>query len=164
MNLNFFNPACQSPPITEKRFGLCDNEDNTPAFPKTTAPEEEWIATVKNDEALEVVFTAIDKCVLQDHEFKDRGRCDAMLTTERHLYLIELKNQRASWQTQAKEQLRSTIDFLSDNHDISQYKLKKAFACNKKHRKFAHIDNEEGLAFFRSTGFRLDIQAEIVII
>jgi len=163
MILNFFNPDCQYPPISSNSFGLCDKEDNTKAFPSTTKPKE-WIAEVKNDNGLEVVFTAIDKCVLQDNEFEGRGRCDGMLTTDQHLYLVELKNQNKNWQTDAKKQLFSTIDFLIDNHDISQYKLKKAFACNKQRKKFAYTDNEENLALFRKTGFRLDIQAEIVII
>lgn len=163
MSLNFFKNDCQYPPISQTSFGLCDNEDRSKAFPDIENPNT-WIAEVKNENSLQVVFTAIDKCILHDNEFVGTGRCDGMLTTERHLYLVELKNQREDWQVDAKNQLLSTIDLLLENHNISKYKLKKAFACNKRRKRFVYTDNEENLALFRRTGFRIDVQAEIIII
>ena len=163
MSLNFFKADCQYPSIGANTFGLCDNQDGTKAYPNTTNPNT-WIAEVKNDNNLQIVFTAIDKCVLYDYEFKGRGRCDGMLTTDNHLYLVELKNQDPPWQSHAIDQLESTIKFLTDNHDISQYKKRKAFACNKKRDKFVVIDNEFNKEFYRRTSFRVDIQAEIVVI
>lgn len=163
MSLNFFNRNCQYPSINFVSFGLCDKEDGTKAYPDSTNPED-WIAQVKNENKLDIVVTAIDKCILQDEEYPNRGRCDAMLTTNTHLYLVELKNQIPPWQTHTINQLKSTIKFLTENHDISSFKKKKAFACNKKREKFVFIDNEENLAMFRSTGFRIDIQSEILVI
>jgi hypothetical protein len=163
MSLNFFCQKCQYPPITLHLFGLCDNEDGKKAFPDTEN-QDIWIATVRNNNNLSIVFTAIDKCVLHDHEFKGRGRCDGMLTTENLLYLVELKNQNPPWQSDAIEQLKSTIQFIREKHDISRFKKLKAFACNKKRPKFVEIDNEKNKKLFRETGFRFDIQAEIIII
>jgi hypothetical protein len=163
MSLNFFRDDCQYQPITLDSFGLCDNQGGTKAFPDTANPDT-WIAEVKNENNLQIIFTAIDKCVLQDNEFEGRGRCDGMLTAENHLYLVELKNQEPPWQSDAIKQLESTIQFLVDNHDISQYKKRKAFASNKKRDKFVVIDNEFNKAFYRRTTFRIDIQAEIVLI
>ena len=163
MNLNFFRADCQYPPISADKFGLCDNQDGTMAYPDTVNPEE-WIAVVKNENNMAIVFTAVDKCVIHDHEYAGRGRCDGMLTTENHLYLVELKNQEPPWQSHAIDQLDSTIDFLFNNHDISQYKKRKVFASNKKRDKFVVIDNEFNKAFYNRTTFRIDIQAEIVII
>ena len=163
MSLNFFRADCQYPSIAANTFGLCDNQNGTKAYPDT-ANSDTWIAEVKNDGGLEIVFTAVDKCVLHDHEYKGRGRCDGMLTTDNHLYLVELKNQQKDWQQDPIRQLDSTIQFLTNNHDISQYKKRKVFACNKKHKAFAEIDNEFNKAFHRRTTFRIDIQAEIVII
>ena len=163
MSLNFFKADCQYPPIALNLFGLCDNQNGTIAYPDIENPEN-WIAEVKNDNNLEVVFTAVDKCVLQDNEHIARGRCDGMLTSDNHLYLVELKNQEPPWQAHAIEQLDSTIQFLIENHDISQFKKRKAFACNKKRDKFVVIDNEFNKAFYNRTTFRIDIQAEIVII
>lgn len=163
MSLNFFSTDCQYPPIAADTFGLCDNQDGSKAYPDTENPEK-WLAEVKNASGLQIVFTAIDKCVLQDHEYEGRGRCDGMLTTENHLYLVELKNQEPPWQGHAIEQLAATIQLLFDNHDLSQYKKRKAFACNKKRDRFVVIDNDFNKAFFTQTTFRIDIQAEIIVL
>ena len=150
MSLNFFRTDCQYPPISVNTFGLCDRQDGLKAYPDI-ANHDTWIAEVKNDNNLEIVFTAVDKCILHDNEYKGRGRCDGMLTTENHLYLVELKNQEPPWQTDAINQLDSTIQFLMDNHDISQYKKRKVFASNKKRDKFVVIDNEYNKAFHKRT-------------
>lgn len=163
MSLNFFRADCQHESLSINSFGLCDNQHGTRAYPDEANPDT-WIAEVKNNDNLEIVFTAIDKCVLNDHEYKGRGRCDGMLTTENHLYLVELKNQEPPWQSHAIDQLDSTIKFLIDSHDISRFKKRKAFASNKKRDKFVVIDNELNKAFYQRTTFRIDIQAEIVII
>lgn len=163
MCLDFFRKDCQNPSINASSFGLCDNQDGSRAYPDT-ANSETWIAEVKNNNNLDIIFTAVDKCVLQDNEHKGRGRCDGMLTTANHLYLVELKDKEPPWQSEAIAQLDSTIQFLFDNHDISRFKIRKAFACNKKRDKFVVIDNEYNKAFFHRTTFRIDIQAEIVVI
>lgn len=161
--MHFFNTACQEPPFNHTLFGLCDDENGTRAYTNIDNPPS-WIATVKNDTAKTIVFTAIDKCVIKDHEFPGRGRCDCMLTTSDLLYLVELKNKTSPWQPHAIEQLESTIQFLIANHDVSSYKHKKAFACNKKRERFAVIDNETNNHFYRTYRFRIDIQAEILIV
>lgn len=163
MSLNFFNVECQYPPISASRFGLCDDKNEERAYPDLEN-DSTWIAEVSNREQHEIVITAIDKCVLNDDEFEGRGRCDCMLTTETHLYLIELKDKWPLWQEEALNQLESTILFLNENHDIGKYKKKKIFACNKRKKRFVEIENEDNLAFMRRTGFRKDIQAKIVVI
>ncbi|RZJ90595.1 MAG: hypothetical protein EOO20_07680 [Chryseobacterium sp.] len=161
--MDFFNAACQEPPLTHKKFGLCDDQDGAKAY-TDIADSSKWIATVKNDNSLTITFTAIDKCVIKDNEHVGRGRCDAMLTTNASLFLVELKDALPPWQAGALEQLVSTIDFLKAHHDISTYTHKKIFACNKKRSAFVAIDNEENKAFFRQYGFRMDIQAEIIVV
>ena len=163
MSLDFFQNECQEPALSNIEFGLCDDENGGIAY-TDIANSNKWIATVKNDSQQPIVFTAVDKCVLFDNEYIGRGRCDGMLTTNNHLYLVELKNQIPPWQSHAIEQLESTIQFLLDNHDISLYKKRKAFASNKKRDAFVVIDNEFNMSFYRRTTFRIDIQAEIVII
>jgi len=163
MSLNFFQGKCQESPRRNIEFGLCEDQNGTKAYTDIT-DSDKWIATVKNENQLELVFTAIDKCVLLDNEFEGRGRCDGMLTSSNLLYLVELKNQEPPWQSDAIGQLESTIQFLLESHDIRQYKKRKAFACNKKRDIFVVIDNEYNMSFLRRTSFRIDIQAEIVII
>jgi hypothetical protein len=161
--MDFFEVTCQEPSFQHTLFGLCDAQDGGKAYTNITAPST-WIATVKNENSKTLVFTAIDKCVIKDHEEVGRGRCDGMLTSDSLLYLIELKEVLApSWQTGTVDQLVSTIEFLKDHHDISAFKHKKAFACNRKRSKFQVIDNESNLAFYKKHGFRLDIQAEIIV-
>jgi hypothetical protein len=87
-----------------------------------------------------------------------------MLTTAGLLYLVELNDSPKDWLSATIEQLESTIQFFIDNHDLSSYKHKKAFACNKKHRHFQEIDNELNLRFFRKYRFRIDVQAEIIVV
>lgn len=163
MSLDFFNQACQERPINELEFGLCDDRPGQPSYTNLDNPDS-WIATVKHDGKEGVIFTAIDKCVIQDHQYPGRGRCDAMLTNSRCLYLVELKDQEPPWQAHALDQLVSTINFLKENHDISKFKIRKVFACNKKRDKFVAFDNEENQRFFKETTFRKDFQTEIIIL
>jgi len=164
--LDFFKNECQTP-TSDTLFGICDDDDNSVAYINNdSSNQNDWIAIVKNDNRQNLIFTAIDKCVIQDNEYQGRGRCDAMLTSTNHLYLIELKDKKPPWQTDTINQLESSIEFLIEFHGekLSNFRHKKAFACNKKAPLFQRVDNELNLRFFREYGFRIDIQAEIVII
>jgi hypothetical protein len=161
--MNFFEPACQEPPINIKLFGLCDDQNGAKAYTNVT-DRTKWIACVKNDNAKKLVFTAIDKCVIKDNEEVGRGRCDGMITSDEHIFFIELKNELKGWIPNAIEQLESTVKFFIANHDIKLFKHKKAYACNKKRRHFQEIDNEFNLHFFRTYGVRIDIQADVIVL
>lgn len=163
MSIDFFKKGCTESPISEQRFGLCDDQNGTKAYTDTINPNN-WIAIVKNENRTVLNFTAIDKCVIKDHEYPERGRCDVMLTSKDHIYFVELKKERYDWIQGAIEQLESTIQFFIENHDITRFKHKKAFACNKRHTRFAVIDNELNLRFFKMYGVRIDAQAKIIVI
>ena len=162
MSVNFQVAACQEA-LNNSLFGLCDDKNGQKAYTNANNPES-WIATVKNDRNKELVFTAIDKCIIRDNDYAGRGRCDGMLTSDDHIYFIELKDQTKSWITDAIEQLESTIQFFIAGHDINEYKHKKAFACNKQHKHFQEIDIELNLKFFRQYKVRIDVQADIIIV
>jgi hypothetical protein len=163
MILDFFQKDCQEQILNIAEFGLCDDQDGGKAY-VNFYDKEKWIATVKNKETLPLTFTAIDKCILFDNDYKGQKRCDGMITSENILYLVELKNQNPPWQDHAIEQLESTIQLLMDNHDISNFKKRKVIACNKKRSAFIVIDNEFKKTFFKRTSFRIDLQAEIIVI
>lgn len=163
MSINFFEPTCQEPAFNSVLFGLCDDQNGTKAYTNVN-DQTKWIAVVKNENGKNLIFTAIDKCVIKDNEQKSRGRCDGMLTSDEHLYFVELKNEAKNWLTGAVEQLESTVQFFIESHDISRFKHKKAFACNKQHKHFQEIDNEFSLTFFRKYKVRIDAQAEIIVI
>ncbi|HHE07959.1 MAG TPA: hypothetical protein ENL01_03560 [Chlorobaculum parvum] len=161
--MNFFDSACQEPARKDCLFGLCDDQDGTKAYTNTNDPSK-WVATVQNDSKVELTFTAIDNCVIMSNEEYERRRCDGMLTSTRHIFFIELKDQRAGWKADAVAQLESTIQFFIENHDINEFRHKKAFACNKKHQPFQIIDQETRLRFFRQCGFHIDVQARIIVV
>jgi hypothetical protein len=162
MSVNFQIAICQET-LHNPLFGLCDDNNGTKAYTDIDNPRN-WIATVKNDQQKKIMFTAIDKCVIQDNEYLGRGRCDGMLTTDEYLCFVELKDQAKGWMSAAIEQLESTIQFFSEGNDMAIFKHKKAFACNKQHKHFQEIDNELNLRFFRKYKVRIDVQADIIIV
>ncbi len=161
--IDFFYVNCQMSGILATRFGLCDDQNGRAAY-VDFHNDQIWIATVINNSGSAVTFTAIDKCVLNDEQFIGRGRCDCMLTTETHLHLIELKEKDPPWISHSLEQLESTIQFLFDNHDLSQFKVRKIHACNKRSERFFVFDNDENTEFLRRTTFRRDVQSTVVIV
>jgi len=162
--LNFFDEIYQEPPIADTLFGLCDDKHGGVAFIDKTN-QHKWAAAVENPHCFTVIFTAIDKGVIKDSEYPDHERCDGMLTTNKHLYFIELKNQKENWIQKGIAQLESTIKLFCFAHSGKKknYIHKKAYLCNIRHPRFHVSDNEQNLRFFRTYGFRLDIQARVVL-
>lgn len=162
MKVNFDLAECQTP-VPLALFGLCDDGDSSKAYVERSDPRK-WIATIENNQEVALTFTAFDKCVIHDHQYPGRGRCDGLLRSPDHLYFIELKDQGKGWVADAIEQLSSTIQFFSESHDLKLFKHKKAFACNRRHKHFQEIDNELNLKFFRRNKVRLDVQATVIVI
>lgn len=165
MSLNFFDRQYQEPLMNHEKFGICDDEDGSKAY-TTIDNESSWISIVTNSNSQGLIFTPIDKCIIQDAEYQGRGRCDGMLCSKKHLYLVELKNQlKGGWIPDALSQLESTIQFLMEfnKNEVDSFTHKKAFACNRKRRAFQEVDNELQLTFFRKYKFRIDIQCSIQI-
>ena len=161
--MNFFDADCQEVVPDEALFGICDDQYGLKAYINTD-DQTKWVAIVENNRNKNLIFTAIDKCVIKDEEEPDRGRCDGMLTSDEHLFFVELKDEAKGWIPAAIKQLESTVKFFIEHHDISVYKHKKAFACNKKRRHFHEIDNELNLRFFRKYSVRIDVQATIIVV
>lgn len=163
--MNFLDTRCQTGPFNDLEFGLCDDPASQAYVDLTD--QKKWLATVSNPDRKPVTFTAIDKCVIKDHEEVGRGRCDCMLTTDTSLYLIELKDWgRAGWQSRALDQLESTIEFLVATHGdqfLMDHSPKKAFVCNRKKTPFVEITNQLKKRFSRHFNFRLDIQTTVKI-
>lgn len=166
MSVNFFETDCKEPSRKEKQFGIFDDQNGTKAYTDLT-DSTKWIAKVANDKEIDITFTAIDNCIIvyKEGTKEKESSCDGMLTFAQSIYLVELKKQRTGgWISDAKGQLENTIKLISENHDLSNFRYKKAFACNRKHPSFTVIDTSERKSFFeRTEGFRIDVQAEIVI-
>lgn len=162
MSINFFTEKCQKH-INATRFGICDNKNNTKAY-ITTTDETKWIATVENQQTVEVTFTAIDHCIeISKADGSMERRCDGMLTYTNNIVFVELKNQKTNWISDAIEQLKSTIDCFTEYHDINLFQRKRAFACNKRHPSFQFSHKETMKAFFDTYKVRLNIQIQIKI-
>lgn len=165
MPIDFFKVQCLTN-TSEIKFGICDDDDELPAY-VDSLDENIWIATVLNDASKEVVFTAIDKCIdfpLIDGDMQ--SRCDAMLTCDNCLYVIELKNKRADWQSSGIEQLEATIQNLIDalGQTYNNYRLRKAYVANRRHPNF-HPTEIETMEKFRDIyKVRLYLQATIRIV
>jgi hypothetical protein len=164
--VNFFDPQCQTGPFNDALFGLCDDQSSTTAYVDLTA-QENWLATVENPNERDVIFTAIDKCVIKDDEAAGVKRCDCMLTTHQELYLIELKDwSRGGWQARSIEQLKCTIELLEASHTeevLNRYRPKKAYICNNRKSPFPRTDFNTKNHFYRSYRFRLYIQTIVKI-
>jgi flagellar hook protein FlgE len=132
MSVNFLITACKEASRSTDVFGICDDQNNTAAYTDIVNPSK-WIAKVINEKNIEVSFTAIDNCIIiLKEETKDKeSTCDGMLTFENSIYLVELKEKNVGgWITEAVDQLENTIKLLLSNHSLTEYKYKKAFACN----------------------------------
>lgn len=165
MSFDFFNSGCSESKRTDQEFGICDDQNGDKAYTDVTH-QNKWIAKVFNKVGYDVVFTAIDNCIILFKKgTKDKeSTCDGMLTFNQSLYLVELKEQDKSWKTKAISQLENTIRLLWENHDLDAIKFKKAYACNKKHPYFETMSMEEKKLFFRKTnGFILDVHTKIVL-
>ena len=166
MSVNFFETPCREPARNNLVFGICDDQHGSKAYTADDFFREKWIAIVKNGQQLEITFTPIDNCIpiYKEGTGDEESTCDGMLTFSSSLFLVELKNWgTGGWLPKAIKQLRNTIELINANHDLSVFKYKKAYACNKKHPNFSVFDNEMRKEFFMKTKFRIDIQAEIVI-
>ncbi len=62
MSVDFFNTRCKESALTNREFGICDNEDGSKAYTDVDNSPK-WIAVVNNETQIEVTFTAIDNCI-----------------------------------------------------------------------------------------------------
>lgn len=168
MIIDFLNSPCKESPRDNEEFGICDDEEGKVAY-TDIEDESKWNAKVVNEENKSITFTPIDHCDAMKITKQDstdlESTCDGLLTFDDSLYLVELKNQRADWKPEAKNQLLNTIKFINHYNPDYPFKKKKAYACNKKKKKnqFSTSSNAESRDFFNKTGFRLDTQYEIKI-
>lgn len=166
MAIDFFK---DEEPVECSPFGICDDEDEaikTPAYVDTDeARKDKWIAVVTNKSGKRIMFIAVDnKIEIKRDDGQMENRCDAMLHNEDYIIFIELKDQRKSYiKHTVKDQLITTILIFKQNHDISAFKHKLAYVCNRQHRRFEYSHKEDMQRFRNTYGVRLNISCDIVI-
>lgn len=163
MRIDFFAPEYIHTPLSDRCFGINDSHNDVPAY-VTTDTSVEWNATVNNPLQKHLLFTPIDYNVIfiKDDGSKDKS-CDAMITSDNAIVFVELKNQKANWINNAIEQLKTTIGYFKDYHDINQFSSKKAYIANSQHPCFHYSMKDTLLKFRQDTKFRLSIEATITI-
>lgn len=156
-------------PVKDTLFGICDDEDEaakTPAYVDVDVNrQDKWTAIVKNKSEKIISFIAVDnKIEIKRDNGQMENRCDAMLHNDDYIVFIELKDQGKDWIRHAVEdQLVTTINIFKQCHDITAFKHKLAFACNRRHRTFAFSQKEYMQRFKNAYGVRLNIGCDIVI-
>jgi hypothetical protein len=167
MRVDLSNEAACQTHSSQKKFGLCD--DPPPANNPAYIDEQnggKWIAVVINERRRRVTFTAIDKCIpIRLKSGKDSKRCDGILTFDRTIIFVELKERAATgnaWVEYGEKQLRATISAYDYNDLVDDtYRVKRAYIANNEHPKFKSSQQNRMDKFARDTGYVIRVQARI---
>ena len=129
--------------------------EELPAFIDYTC-KEKWNAVVESYGREDFNFIPVDNNIpYLDENGNEKSRCDAIIFTERTIVFIELKDKDRNWLTDAIAQLKSTIGHFMEEEDISRFKYKKAYACNRSHPYFNYQFKDCMQRFYRETGIPL---------
>lgn len=166
MKVDFFDEKYKKEPSrTDKIFGI--NDSSSSAYTTLKGSCEQWNVIVYNSNGLEIQFVAVDNnIIVKDSQGNIQSQCDGMLYHEKNwLAFVELKNiGKRPWINSAANQLESTINIFSANHNYKQFLQRFAYISNKQHPKFQFSKKELMLKFFQKTKFRLRIQNEISVL
>jgi hypothetical protein len=167
MSINFFDTNCQSQ-TNQPKFGLCDDPppSENPAYININ-DSRKWIAIVENNQEINLIFTAIDKCIqILRSDGKMDNRCDGMLTYNNNIIFVELKERKYTnsvWIEEGEKQLRKTIAVFVNHNNLAIFKSKKAYIANRKKPQFQYSHKERMQKFRTDTGFTLSIQNTIKV-
>lgn len=162
MPVDFEDPDCQDKTNAAK-FGLCDDEKATPARISYNT-KEKWNATVINQNNTDIVFIAVDHCILKLDKNGNRiSSCDCILSYPLNIIFVELKNKGSDWISEGIRQLRSSIKLYKDHANISSFRKRRAVVANRKHPSFHKIENETMQRFYAENKVRLLVGSEIKI-
>lgn len=166
MGIDFFK---EEEVVNDVYFGICDDEDETTKTPayvdRNRANKDKWVAKVTNNTGKAVGFVAVDNKIEIRRDNGDmENRCDAMLHNENYIIFVELKVQDKDWIKRAvEEQLLATINSFKTYHDISKFRYRIAYACNRRHPFFAVSHKEYMQQFRKKHNVRLIIGSDIIL-
>lgn len=157
MAIDFFKASCITQ-ISDKIFGIYD-------IPPATVDinnEEEWIAWVDNEKAIEITFIAVDKCL--DIPEVEGKRSEALMIYDNTLVFIELKDAGAAgWAGNARKQLINTIRIFKRDVGLVNYKKFYGHIANKQRPNFFAGGMNFSQQFEDETGFILRVSDVIKI-
>jgi len=174
-NIDFFDEEYSREVCSRPEFGICDgdNEQNQPSYLSLEAENKtDWGAVVKNKKGKTTHFLPVDNNIpMLKSDGNQEKRCDGILyileEKEKSIHFIELKErtdkQSKTWRKDGIKQLISTIDIFSMNHNIQDYKRRRAYVCNRKKPDYAYSNREELENFRKKYNVSLYIQPFIDI-
>ena len=162
MSAAFFKTKCRH--TTDAAcFGLCDDGPNGWAYISESKAEDTWICTVENNNRLEVVFTAVDKCAdIRRADGNQESTCDCILTYTDNIVFVELKELRKDWIEDGIDQLQNTLNLFPENV-LRRFRHKRAFVANRRHPHFNQSASGRKQQFRSQYKVRLLVQATIII-
>lgn len=168
--IDFFSDEYfREPPRGDRRFGIIDGvrqgENDTMAY-TMSENEEDWNAVVTNKSGNVITFMPLDhNIVLRPTPITIYSLCDGMLydSNKDFLAFVELKVKMDKWMQKAISQLESAITLFTNNHHVSDYRKRVAYAANKTHPYFNFSQKEVMQKFRNDTKFRLLIQNNIEV-
>ena len=164
MQVNFFD-ATHAQTTNATNFGICDDQNRTPAYIDETNTDN-WVADARNTSEKTINFYPIDYCVetLRQDGTMD-NRCDGMMKYDDKLIFIELKDRdNQGWLGHGLKQLKSSIGHFEKAHPnlLSSLTIK-AHLCNKQRPSAARSYNIIRARFKDDTGYTVDINRVITI-
>jgi hypothetical protein len=163
MKVDFFQSKCQKK-VSASLFGICDDYNIEPAY-VSISKSDKWIASVTNQHKKEVNFIAVDHCIeITRPDGKMESRCDAMLSYDKNIVFVELKDKRKDW-SNGFDQIEQTLICFIENHGSFYWRQqrRRAFLANKSHPNFHVTSNEQDRKFYSRYKIRLNIEATIEI-
>ena len=164
MQVNFFE-ATHAQTTNATNFGICDDQDRTPAYIDKTNTDK-WVADVRNIYKKVITFHPIDNSVdtLRPDGTMD-NRCDGMMEYDNKLIFIELKDRDCQgWVRDGLTQLKSSIGHFEKAHHAMLSSLTiKAQLCNKQRPRAVIACNIDRERFRDETGYIVEINRVITI-
>lgn len=135
--INFFDGAYMKEAArNDTEFGIYDPGNSRPAL--TTRDSQLYQAIVYNPFGHTLQFVPVDHNMdIRRANGEQESSCDGMMyDNQDYLVFIELKDKEHGWASEAVDQLRTTISLFSSNHNILDFKRRRAHAVNVQHPVF----------------------------
>lgn len=116
--------------LRDDLFYVKDDQNQTPVRLVNLDSFDNKCIKVVNDLRENVEFIPVDNNIpLKRPDGSDDEICDVLLSTEKRLTFIEIKDVRENWKSRAKSQVESTITHF-DVHHSDQKRKRQAYLCN----------------------------------
>ena len=162
--INFFDAAyVKEAAKNDKEFGIYDPGNSQPAL--TTKDLKLYQATVLNPQGHSLQFVPVDHNMdIRRANGEQESTCDGMMyDNKEYLSFIELKDKDQGWASEAVDQLRNTISLFGLNHNIFDFKRRRAYAVNVQHPVFHRSFKQVMQQFKAETKFVLRYETRIEV-